>query len=695
MRRRHVSYSLIALVSVCSAVFASRTPAQAYDYAQNGGFEEGAAGWSSNYAEVDVVDASAVEPGEGARSARVVLQSSPFQVRQATYFDVPPGRYTFSVLVRRTATSPSITLQVQSADRDTSTVVDVVSAPDVWASISGALDVYKSENVQLSFIGSGSAGDTFFIDAVRFSGFAPSSPTPTPTFTALPTFTATKTPTGTRTRSPTKTPSSTRTPSAIPESIALAASLQNGGFEDAGLDGTPVMWRRFGGDLSVVSEPVHSGRRAARFESTTDSTKWVYQSVEVSPGEVYAFGAWVDAGDAAVARAFLRVSWYESDDTSGSAIDSVDSSDLTGGNAGFVALSTEGVVAPDSARSARLRIMLQPVSGSLAAIYVDDATFGPAVADDVLPAAANNATEPGGAPSHHATSGRAGAPLVSLGASAPAGTAGIVINEVLYDPDNGADDADGEWIELYNASDSVVDIGGWSVADASANDPLPTLVVPPRGFAILAASDSFADAYPDLTAPAAVLSGRIGNGLGNNGDALALVDREGLVVDAISWGADSSRLDPPIGDVPAGHSIERRVAGADHDRADDFVDNAQPSPGRAIPPVPAKPQPQAAASAPVPILAPSPSARRSLLAVGHRLAQSRRPRRRSRLAARPAARAPPAPASDEGTAPEDPRAGRLRISTPQRVTDHRRSRACERRDCHRTWDTGRCRVRHS
>ena len=610
MRRRHVSYSLLAALSVCCSLLSLPSSAHAFDYSQNGGFEEGVAGWSANYADVEAIDGAIVAPGEGARSGRVTLQSSPFQVRQATYFDVPPGRYSFSALVRRTSASPSVTLQVQSADRDTSVVVDAIGPPDVWIPVVGTLDVYKSENVQLSFIGTGSTGDTFFIDGVRFSGFAPASPTPTPTFTPLPTDTPTRTPTGTRTPSPTKTASPTRTPSATAGPLALSTSLQNGGFEDQSPDGVPLAWRRYGGDLSVASGMVHSGTYAARFASATESTKWMYQSVAVLAGESYAFGAWVNASDTAVARAFLRVSWYASEDAGGAAIGSADSTTgVTGGTPAFVALSTGAIAAPEGARSARLRVMLQPVSESPATIFVDDATFAPATSADFAIAAARDVD--GASSASGAASAQHGGAAVSADGRAVQSIgdhATIVLNEVLYDPDNGDSDAEGEWIELYNAGDAAVDVGGWSISDRTATDVLPPLAVPPRGFAILAASDSFRDAYPDVGAPVAILAGRIGNGLGNNGDALVLAGPDGAVIDAISWGTDASRLNPPIGDVPAGHSIERRVAGADQDRADDFVDNARPSPGRALPPVEAKPQPLDAASAPVPIVAPAASA---------------------------------------------------------------------------------------
>jgi hypothetical protein len=162
-----------------------------------------------------------------------------------------------------------------------------------------------------------------------------------------------------------------------------------------------------------------------------------------------------------------------------------------------------------------------------------------------------------------------------------------VINEVLYDALS-QPDGDGEWAELYNRGDRAVNIGGWALEDASGIDVLPPLVVPARGYAVVAASDAFTSAYPEYTG-ALALAGRIGNGLGNDGDRLALVRPDGVLVDAISWGTDTSARDPSITDVPEGHSIERRTPGGDRDASDDFADNEQPSPGRAYaPPAPRK-----------------------------------------------------------------------------------------------------------
>jgi hypothetical protein len=172
-------------------------------------------------------------------------------------------------------------------------------------------------------------------------------------------------------------------------------------------------------------------------------------------------------------------------------------------------------------------------------------------------------------------------------------TSAITINEVLYDADvPDVPDADVEWIEVHNAGGTAANLTGWTLRDSLAEDVLPPLVVPPYGYAIIAASAQFHDAHPGVAAPIVVLGGRIGNGLGNDGDSLQLFDADGVLVDALSWGEDISVLQPAIDDVPAGHSIERILAGVDSDTAADFIDNERPSPGAGYTsPAKSKPQP--------------------------------------------------------------------------------------------------------
>src|SRR4029078_12400033 len=109
--------------------------------------------------------------------------------------------------------------------------------------------------------------------------------------------------------------------------------------------------------------------------SESDSTKWLYQSVVVDGSAWYGFGAWVLDDDPQVGAALLRVSWYASEDASGAALATADSTEsLTSASPEYRLLTTDAVQAPDDARSARLRIIMTPHSDSPASILVDDAS---------------------------------------------------------------------------------------------------------------------------------------------------------------------------------------------------------------------------------------------------------------------------------------------------------------------------------
>lgn len=105
-------------------------------------------------------------------------------------------------------------------------------------------------------------------------------------------------------------------------------------------------------------------------------------------------------------------------------------------------------------------------------------------------------------------------------------TASIVINEIQA---YGSDD----WVELYNAGDAAVDLGGWVLRD---DDPThtytfgPSSVVPPGVYYLLARD-------PDLG---------FDFGLGD-ADSVLLYDGD-VLVDAVTWTA---------GEAPAGMSYGR------------------------------------------------------------------------------------------------------------------------------------------
>lgn len=164
----------------------------------------------------------------------------------------------------------------------------------------------------------------------------------------------------------------------------------NGGFESAGVEGL-TGWSKYGGVLGQVSHPVRSANFAAGFYSASDSTKWLYQTVAVEPNGWHELQAYVRFDDAWVAGALLRVSWYESNDGSGSLITQADSTEeLTAPDATYRQLTTGPLRAPPNAHSADARILLRPRDSTGAVLYVDDVSFDAVAPPDPPAEAAAN-----------------------------------------------------------------------------------------------------------------------------------------------------------------------------------------------------------------------------------------------------------------------------------------------------------------
>jgi cardiolipin synthase len=151
--------------------------------------------------------------------------------------------------------------------------------------------------------------------------------------------------------------------------------LLNPGFEGA-TGGVPDHWSKYGGTLTQVTAPVHGGSCAARFESNTSSTKWVYQAVTVGEGIAYVFSAWAVKNGPNIEEVYLRVSWYASEDSSGTALSHDDSmSHLTTDDPTYRFLTTGPITAPAGARSMRARLMLNPLDATPCNATYDDASF--------------------------------------------------------------------------------------------------------------------------------------------------------------------------------------------------------------------------------------------------------------------------------------------------------------------------------
>jgi hypothetical protein len=177
-------------------------------------------------------------------------------------------------------------------------------------------------------------------------------------------------------------PASTATPqpTAARGSTSPGFRFINGGFEDE-----TSGWQKFGGELDAVASPRRSGSHAGVLISTTTSTKWAFQVVAIEPALTYEFAGYLQTG-AAVAAAYLRISWYEAGDGSGSAIATDDSTTrLSGASSGFVFLTTGVRAPPIQARTARVRVLLTPTAADTAAVYMDDLSFGPVAVNAAQP----------------------------------------------------------------------------------------------------------------------------------------------------------------------------------------------------------------------------------------------------------------------------------------------------------------------
>lgn len=174
----------------------------------------------------------------------------------------------------------------------------------------------------------------------------------------------------------------------------------------------------------------------------------------------------------------------------------------------------------------------------------------------------------------------------------------LVISEILYNPEG--DEPQQEWIEIYHRGTGDVDLSEYKIGDEESQSSGEGMYRFPEGSRLsggeiivianrsalfeikygfkpdfeLADSDPEVSdmlKYPDWA------SGIIN--LGNSGDEVVLLDGNDTVSDAVSWGSSTFAFYPSVKLVQDGHSLERRPAHVDSDRALDWVDQSAPDPG--------------------------------------------------------------------------------------------------------------------
>lgn len=174
-----------------------------------------------------------------------------------------------------------------------------------------------------------------------------------------------------------------------------------------------------------------------------------------------------------------------------------------------------------------------------------------------------------------------------------------MLSEVVYDS-TCSTDANCEWLEIYNAGDSSIDLSEYKVGDEEVYSgtegmfrfPDGTIIAAGQVLVIANKAVDFQAVYgilpdfeiygddasvPNLVRYSAWSSGSVQ--LHNDGDEVLLLNPVDEIIDAVSWGTSTFFMDPAAPDVPAGNSLERRPANLDSNTAQDWINQAEPGPG--------------------------------------------------------------------------------------------------------------------
>lgn len=570
---------------ITALALAALTPVRAAQLLANPGFSSGTAGWSV-VGTPEAAGGDVVFSGEGRLSQVVGIAAG--------------GSYAASVT---TGGNGTVVLQLAwwtAGSQEIGTITQSGSAGQTIGLAGTAPVTAAKARITISVT---PAGGPVAVSGASLDG--PTAPPPaTPTATATPTTippTATRTTppaavkTATATRTPTRpataaasptattaaaTPAATSPTNAPPaEASATAAAtpspgptlapaygglIANGNFERVE-DGRPYAWAKFGGTMGLSAD-AYDGAWSLSLSSDGGGTRWVHQAARVQPG------AWYNAAGlarvAGAGEAFFRLSWYASTDGSGTTLSQADGEPFSGG--GWTWIASGAKQAPAGANSVRVRLMLRAPGEATA--YFDNVSLGTTVAppaEPPTPGRSSNGRSSGGS---RATGGGV---VQGLATVAYDGSRTLALSEVLADPAEEGRDSPFEWVEIHNWGDAAVALEGWQVGDARAFDTLPVLDVPPGGYVVIAGASA---AIPEGVAVARVGDGTIGSGLNNDGDAVQLLAPDGELVDAMSFGAETSVFDPAPPAPAAGGTIGTRIPGGDPDPAN-WALTLEPSPG--------------------------------------------------------------------------------------------------------------------
>jgi parallel beta-helix repeat protein len=170
----------------------------------------------------------------------------------------------------------------------------------------------------------------------------------------------------------------------------------------------------------------------------------------------------------------------------------------------------------------------------------------------------------------------------------------VLISEVYYNPDEKhkgeGDERDYEWVIIHNLEKNEIDLRGWQICDNEKCDKIPTSSIPSNGLAIITpTSTTFSFWRIPKNMVRIVLGNKFGSyGLANEGDGVILKDKEGKIVDAMSYGNKTSLFFPTCSKelvAKEGKSLLRDLPYKDTDTCEDFKES-EPTIGKNWLPIP-------------------------------------------------------------------------------------------------------------
>ncbi|MEI6409289.1 MAG: lamin tail domain-containing protein [Bacteroidota bacterium] len=127
----------------------------------------------------------------------------------------------------------------------------------------------------------------------------------------------------------------------------------------------------------------------------------------------------------------------------------------------------------------------------------------------------------------------------------------ILINEIMADPSPSKGLPEVEWIELFNRSNKVIDLGKLRIDDGGTPQAIPTYLLQPNQYVVLGTPLAILALAPTVTNVLAVPSFP---SLNNDGDLLELSDQSGAYINRVNYKIDWHK---DLAHRDGGYTLER------------------------------------------------------------------------------------------------------------------------------------------